>query len=62
MPNDSHEPDHDPITTEEQLDSALATLLASAYENGIDPSGSWVVRNGHAPDWEVQVFELADRA
>jgi len=48
------------VTTEEEFDAALEQLLSAARENGVDPQGSWVYRNGrNAPDWEVMVVELA---
>lgn len=60
MPTDSSGPFDDAITTEAELDSAFQHLLVSAFENGVDPGGSWVVRNGPAmPDWEINVSELA---
>ena len=62
MTTDQNGPCDSSITTEEELDTALKVLLSDAHENGIDPEGSWVVQNGSAaPDWEVQVFELANR-
>lgn len=62
MPSHNNGPSGEPITTEEELDTALQMLLASAHENDVAPEGSWVVRNGSSvPDWEVQVFELAKR-
>ena len=60
MPTDSSGPFDDVIGTEAELDSAFQQLLVSAFENGVDPGGSWVVRNGATmPDWEVNVSELA---
>ena len=62
MTNERYDPFDGPITTEEELDTALKQLLTNAHENDVNPNGSWVVRNGApTPDWEVQVFELAKR-
>lgn len=61
MTTDQTEPCDSPITTAEELDTSLSRLLASAHANGVNPTGSWVVRDDSAaPDWEVQVFELAN--
>lgn len=47
------------ITTEDEFDSALQSLLLSALENGLDLRGAWEYRNGQAyPDLEVLVTEL----
>lgn len=60
MPTGSSSPFDDAITTEAELDTALKHLLVSAFENGVDPEGSWVIRNGASmPDWEIYVSELA---
>ena len=62
MPIDSSDPLDGSITTEAELDSAFQHLLLSAFENGVDPGGSWVVRNGTSmPDWEINVSELTKR-
>lgn len=60
MTSGSTGPFDDAVTTAEDLDDALEHLLIEAYTNGIDPAGSWVVRNGYdVPDWEVEVSKLA---
>ena len=47
------------IHTAAELDAALTQILRSAIENGVDPGGSWEIRDGASkPDWEVQIFEL----
>lgn len=47
------------ITMEAEFEAALGQLLLQAAQNEIDPSGSWVYRNGQiAPDMEVMVYEL----
>ena len=62
MPTDSSDPLDSPITTEAELDLAFQHLLVSAFESGVDPGGSWVVRNGASmPDWEIYVSELSKR-
>lgn len=60
MTSGSSGPFDDAVTTAEELDDALHELLITAYSNGVDPVGSWVVRNGsEVPDWEVEVSRLA---
>ncbi|MEF8882019.1 MAG: hypothetical protein V5A34_05795 [Halapricum sp.] len=50
------------ITSEEAFEARLSELIVTARQNGIDPLGSWVFRNGKtAPDMEVMIFELADQ-
>lgn len=50
------------ITSEEAFEATLGELIVTARQNGIDPLGSWVCRNGEtAPDMEVMVFELDDQ-
>lgn len=47
------------ITTAQEFDAALETLLSAADRNGIDPRGSWEYRNGDdADDLEVLIVEL----
>lgn len=49
------------ITSEETFNATLSELIGTARQNGIDPLGSWVCRNGKtAPDMEVMIFELDD--
>jgi hypothetical protein len=49
------------ITTEKEFEAMLSKLLIAAIENGIDPEGSWVCRNGASTtDIEVMITELAD--
>lgn len=48
------------IETEAEFETALESLLLAASESGIDPVGTWDVRNGMShPDWEIMVLELA---
>lgn len=50
------------ITSEEAFEATLSKLIVTARQNGIDPLGSWVCRNGTAaPDMEVTVVELDDQ-
>jgi hypothetical protein len=50
------------ITSEEAFEATLNELIATACENGVEPVGSWVCRNGKpAPDMEVMVVELDDQ-
>lgn len=47
------------IDSEAELEAAMQHVLRSAADNGVDPRGSWVYRNGDSfPDWEVMVLEL----
>ena len=51
------------ITSEEAFDAAISEVVMTALENGVDPEGSWVCRNGDsAPDMEVIITELIDGA
>lgn len=60
IPTMTANPGPDDVSTEEAFETALQRLIDLAAANGIDPRGSWVYRNGDgAPDWEVQVHELA---
>lgn len=59
MSSDTPDPFDEAVTSAEDLDMLLRHVLRSAHENGVDPRGSWVMRNGHTvPDWEVQIHEL----
>jgi hypothetical protein len=50
------------ITSEKVFKATLSELIVTARQNGIDPLGGWVCRNGKtAPDMEVMVFELDDQ-
>lgn len=50
------------VTTVEEFEAALGTLLVEALHNDIDPRGAWEFRAGGAPpDWEVMVVELQTR-
>lgn len=50
------------IASEEAFEATLSELIVTARQNGIDPLGSWVCRNGKtAPDMEVMIFELDDQ-
>lgn len=49
------------ITTEETFNAVLSEVVMTAVENGLDPQGGWVCRNGaSASDMEVMITELAD--
>jgi len=62
MADDTSGHDEREIRTATELDAAFTQILRSADENGVDPGGSWEIRNGASnPDWEVQVFELQKR-
>lgn len=51
------------IDTERELTDAFGVLLQAAKENGLDPIGTWDIRNGNRnPDWEVMVLELVSDA
>jgi hypothetical protein len=59
MSHDTSGDDEQEIRTAAEFDAALTRILRSAVENGVDPGGSWEIRNGASkPDWEVQIFEL----
>lgn len=48
-----------PIDSEEDLATALRSLLLCAHENGVDVEGGWECRNGSdRPDWDVVVTEV----
>lgn len=48
------------ISTRDEFDSALQSLLRSALENGVDLQGAWEYRDGQPyPDLEVLVTELS---
>lgn len=50
------------VTTAEEFETALGTLLAKALQNDIDPRGAWEFRKDTAPpDWEIMVVELQAR-
>lgn len=55
-----HTSGHDgTIETEAELEAAIQQVLLAATENGVDPRGTWVYRNGDTiPDWEVMILEL----
>lgn len=49
----------DEVTTADEFEAALGSLLITAARNGVEPRGSWVYRNGDTRvDWEVLVHEL----
>lgn len=59
MTNDDPTPFDNDTLTEDDFESILEQLLVSAFDNGIDPRGSWEYRNGDShPDFEVMVTEL----
>lgn len=58
-PTDSN-PFDGAISTAEDFDDALRELVLTALDNDVDPTGSWVARNGSGtPDFEIEVYELA---
>lgn len=47
------------VTSAEELNAELRTLLRRAYERGIDVEGGWECRNGAScPDWDVVITEV----
>ncbi|MEY7851853.1 hypothetical protein AB7C87_21925 [Natrarchaeobius sp. A-rgal3] len=47
------------VTSKEELNAELKTLLRRAYEGGIDVEGGFECRNGaEHPDWDVIVTEV----
>jgi len=47
------------ITSEEELNEELKSLLHRAHNNGIDVRGGWECRNGDEyPDWDLVVTEI----
>lgn len=59
--DDTHAPLDGEITSVDEFDDALRRLLSAAAENGVDPRGARVYRNGEAaPEWEVMIHELAE--
>lgn len=55
-------PFEDEITSSEQFEAALETLLRAALENDVDPKGAWEYRsNDGAADWEVMVYEIQEQ-
>lgn len=49
------------VSSEVEFADKLQQLLPSAYENGVDVRGCWVVtdESSSEPEWEVQIVELA---
>lgn len=48
------------IRSERELQETIRAVLRAASESGVDPQGSWDIKNGpDHPDWEVMVLELA---
>lgn len=48
-----------PITSKEELNAELRSLLFRAFENGVDVKGGFECRNGaEHPDWDVIVTEV----
>lgn len=49
------------VTTADEFEAAIGSLLAAAERHDIDPNGSWVYRDGESPgpEWEVVICELA---
>lgn len=51
--------DESPVTSEEELQDKLQSLLRRAHENGVDVEGGWDCRNGtEHPDWDIVVTEV----
>lgn len=52
---------NDEISSTEEFEGALGRVILAAFENGVDPRGTWEYRNnGTNSDVEVMVVELAD--
>jgi hypothetical protein len=50
--------DRQALTTD-QFQTLLGQLLAAAWANDIDPTGTQAYRNGpDQPDWEIEIVEL----
>ncbi|MEF8842238.1 MAG: hypothetical protein V5A62_11530 [Haloarculaceae archaeon] len=48
-----------PITSEDELNAELRSVLLRAYVNGIGVEGGWDCTNGpEHPDWDVIVTEV----
>lgn len=51
--------DEPAVTTGDELNEALSSLLRRAHERGVDVEGGWDCRNGGGhPDWDVVVTEV----
>lgn len=52
-------PSDDEIVSDEEFEQRLGKVVRAAASNGIDPRGSWEIRNGaELPDWETMIVEL----
>lgn len=50
---------YDEITSVDEFERQLGRVIRAAASNGIDPRGSWDIRNGaELPDWETMIVEL----
>jgi len=50
------------ITTSAEFEAALAAIVETAVEEGVDVRGAWEFQTrGSTHDWEVNVTELAKR-
>lgn len=48
-----------PLTSKEELNTELQSLLLRAYESGLDVEGGFECRNGPGhPDWDVIITEV----
>lgn len=50
------------VTTEEEFQTALRSLLTAAESNGIDVHGSWPVTDAGDGGWGVEITELSRRS
>jgi hypothetical protein len=50
------------IANPDEFEAALAAIIETAVEEGVDVRGAWEFRtDGSTHDWEVNVTELASR-
>lgn len=50
------------ITSTDEFEAALAAIIETAIEDGVDVRGAWEFQTrGSTHDWEVNVTELAKR-
>ncbi|ELZ32693.1 hypothetical protein DJ71_09270 [Halorubrum sp. E3] len=51
----------DEVSSTEEFEAALGRVIRDAFENGVNPRGTWEYRSDRAgADVEVMVVELAD--
>ena len=46
--------------SEQEFQDALARLIRTVYENGVDVEGGWVDRHSdpEQPDWGIEIYEV----